>query len=459
MKEVDLILLSRDLSPPREDVRAGIARQEGIDLRVHRLVGTRLEGDRNRYETIARARNRSKTLGRAPWVMFLDDDVVLEPECTVRLLEALSRKNGFAALGADSAGEMSGEWQNWDYPRHVGMAATLFRRERLTEVTFRSEPGKCECQCCCDDLRREGFGIGYQGGAKAWHRPDRVAVDSTADSIEHGTQIDTWPDAGAPVTGGRILAAFDRNHLARFRRQFLTTLRAAGNREPLSAVAYGLHPSERSMLEAAGLDVVAKPMNGVSSALRRLHDFQEIIAGWPPDTPVAFWDAGDVLFQSPLAPLWDLVRAYPDRLLVAREPVAIGESPVIVPWTDYIINPVVRRESRELLSTMPFMNAGFAAGTVRALMGYLQEGDRLLNTDLKGVLHWGDQVAMGHYLYHNPAAWREISDGWNYCIIFREPWTYRIQPGGRVESLEGTPVQVVHGNGRTLEPWVMSYAS
>ena len=67
---------------------------------------------------------------------------------------------------------MAGEWQNWDYPRHVGMAATLFRRERLERLTFRWEPGKCECRCCCDDLRRAGFGIGYLARrAQAWHRP------------------------------------------------------------------------------------------------------------------------------------------------------------------------------------------------------------------------------------------------------------------------------------------------
>ena len=142
-----------------------------------------------------------------------------------------------------------------------------------------------------------------------------------------------------------------------------------------------------------------------------------------------------------------------------REPVGIGESPVIVPWTNHILDPVVRRATRELLGAMPFFNAGFAAGTVGDLLGYLREGDRLLRTELTGVLHWGDQVAMGHYLHHNPDAWREIPDGWNYCIIFRKPWTYRITPGGRVESLIGAPVHVVHGNGRTLAPWVMSFAS
>ena len=114
---------------------------------------------------------------------------------------------------------------------------------------------------------------------------------------------------------------------------------------------------------------------------------------------------------------------------------------------------------RELLATRPFINAGFAAGTVRALMSYLREGDRLLQNELKGVLHWGDQVAMGHYIHHNPEVWREISDGWNYCVIFRNPHTYRITQGGRVQSLEGIPVHVVHGNGRTLEPWVLSFAS
>jgi hypothetical protein len=66
---------------------------------------------------------------------------------------------------------------------------------------------------------------------------------------------------------------------------------------------------------------------------------------------------------------------------------------------------------------------------------------------------------MGHYLHHHPSAWVEIPDGWNYCIIFRNPRTYHIHPGGRVESLDGAPVHVVHGNGRTLDPWALSLAA
>ena len=457
--EVDLILLSRDLSPPRDDVWRGIQLQREADVRIHRLEGTPRPEDPNRYETIARARNQAKSLGTSRWVMFLDDDVVLGPGCLARLVPALARKNGFAALGADSAGEMAREWENWDYPRHVGMAATLFRRERLERLTFRWEHGKCECRCCCDDLRKAGFGIGYLAGAKAWHRPDRTAVEDRPElAVERTKAPRTDREWGTSTEGGRVLTAFDRNHFLRFRRQFLTTLRASGNLEPLTAVTYGLHSGERSILEAAGVEVVARHENGVSSALRRLRDFQDVVERWPEETPVAYWDAGDVLFQGVLAPLWQMVRADPGRLLVVREPVGIGESPVIVPWTDYIEDPVVRRETRELLAAMPFINAGFAAGTVRALKSYLREGDRLLNNELRGVLHWGDQVAMGHYLHHRPDAWREISDGWNYCIIFRRPETYRIGAGGRVESSSGMPVRVVHGNGRTLEPWVMSFA-
>jgi hypothetical protein len=456
--EVDLILLSRDLSPPREDVWQGIQIQEDVDVRIHRLEGTPRPEDPNRYETIARARNNAKTLGTSPWVMFLDDDVVLGASCLQRLVHGLAQKNRFAALGADSAGEMASELENWDYPRHVGMAATLFRREALERLTFRWEPGKCECRCCCLDLRRAGLGIGYLAAAKAWHRPSRASVDRrTKPAMSTGlSQASTEMHASGP--GARVLTAFDRNHFLRFRRQFLTTLRSSGNREPLTAVTYGLLPSERSVLEAAGVEVVARHANGVASALRRLKDFQDVVERWPVETPVAYWDAGDVLFQGSLLPLWELVRADPDRLLVVREPVGIGESPVIVPWTNHIENPGVRRESRQLLSSMPFFNAGFAAGTVGSLMGYLREGDRLLKTDLKGVLHWGDQVAMGHYLHRYPDAWREIADGWNYCIIFRKKGTYRIS-AGRVESLDGAPVHVVHGNGRTLAPWVMAFAS
>ena len=458
MINVDLIFLSRDLSPPREDVGRGVLTQGGVMLRVHRVVGTPREGDGHRWETIARARNTGKGLGTAPWVVYLDDDVVLGEGCVARLVEGLSRKPGFAALGADCAREMSQGWENCDCPPHVGMAATLFRRERLAGVTFRWEPGKCECRCCCDDLRRAGFGIGYLPGASAWHRPGAARREGgSVDRPETGRSFAT--QGGPPAVAGpaRLLTAFDRNHYDRFRRQFLRTLRAWGNREPLTALAYGLRPSERSRLEAAGIKVVAMPDQGVSPALRRVHDFQGVLARWPAETPVAYWDAGDVLFHGELGPLWELVRAHPESLLVVREPVAIGASPAIEPWIKTIRDPAARRRTAELLATNPFLNSGFAAGTVRTLMGYLRPVDHLLNSILRGVLHWGDQVAMNYYLHTNPAVWREVPEGWNYCMVCRDPSTYRIRPDGRLETRAGTPVQVVHGNGLTLAPWALSF--
>ena len=204
--------------------------------------------------------------------MFLDDDVVLGAGCLGRLVRGLARRNGFAALGADSAGEMARELENWDYPRHVGMAATLFRREALDRLTFRWEPGKCECRCCCLDLRRAGLRHRLPGrGRRHGTGPIRATVDRGREpAIEPRERSRPDGELGTSLPpAARILTAFDRNHFLRFRRQFLTTLRAAGNREPLTAVTYGLQPTERSVLEAAGVEVVARHANGVSSALRQ----------------------------------------------------------------------------------------------------------------------------------------------------------------------------------------------
>ena len=82
---------------------------------------------------------------------------------------------------------------------------------------------------------------------------------------------------------------------------------------------YGLRRSEITLLAAEpGVEVVAIADNGVCPALRRLRNFEHVVGGWPDDTPVAYYDAGDVLFQGRLEPLWRQVcRADPERLLVA----------------------------------------------------------------------------------------------------------------------------------------------
>ncbi|MGP0068636.1 MAG: glycosyltransferase family 2 protein [Isosphaeraceae bacterium] len=456
---VDLIFLSRDLSPMRADVARGLEIQRGVEVRLHRVTGPARPGDPNRWATIARARNEGKRLGKSPWVMYLDDDVVLGTDCVARLVEGLSKRPGFAALGADCAGEMAaGSW-NWDYPPHVGMASTLFRRERLACLEFRWEAGKCECRCCCDDIRRDGYGIGYLPGALAWHRPDASLRDHPASArVEGERSPGSCTGQSRAATTGRILAAFDRKHYDRFRRQFVPTLRASGNREPVTALAYGLHPGERARLEAAGVEVVGIPGNSTTPCIRRVRDFEDVVARWPEETPVAYWDAGDVLFQGRLAPLWELVRAHPDRLLLAREPVAIGQSPLVVNWTETIIDPVARRRAFELLSTNPYLNAGFAAGTARAFLRHLPGVRRLLHSDaIKGTRDWGDQTAMNVYCHANPDAWHEVPDEWNFCLAMRDPRTYRMRPDGRIERPGGDPVQVIHATGGTLAFWGRSF--
>ena len=54
--------------------------------------------------------------------------------------------------------------------------------------------------------------------------------------------------------------------------------------------------------------------------VRRLHDFARLTAELAGDTPVAYWDVGEVLFQDSLKPLWNLVAANPGKLLAVAEP-------------------------------------------------------------------------------------------------------------------------------------------
>jgi hypothetical protein len=466
--EIDLLLLSRDLSPPRSDVWNAIQTQERVTVRVVRITGPARPGDRNRLETIARARNDGKRLASTQFVMLLDDDVVLGPRCMASLAEGLAHRPEFAALAADSAGDMNSGLDHWDYPRHVGMAAILFRRERLETLTWRWEPEKCECRCCCDDLRRAGHAIGYMPGAQAWHRPSH----STAPAANGATSLHCKetqrgsnqprpvPSAAAPPLPGRILAAFNREHLRLFVRRFLRTLRSEGNSETVTAVTTGLRSSDRSVLaRMAGVEVVDVPDDG-HPARQRLRNFQHVVARWPADTPVAYWDAGDVVFQDRIAPLWDLVRANPDRLLAATEVTPFWDGTVIWWWIETIKDPEARARAMALLKGVRTLNSGFAAGTARTMLTYLRAADKLMNSPaLHGTTDFGDQTAMNLYCRSNPAAWLEIPSGWNYSLSGLGPRDYRVTPDGRTERFDGEPLHVVHGAGGHLRRWDLVHLS
>ena len=130
--KIDLVVLTRHTGPLHSEVEGGIHAQEGVQIIVHRVVGTAEAEDRCRWEAIARARNDGKLRGNTRWLMFLDDDVVLDPRCISTLVGELIRRPLYAALAADYLGERC----EGQIARHVAMGATLFRREALERIRF-----------------------------------------------------------------------------------------------------------------------------------------------------------------------------------------------------------------------------------------------------------------------------------------------------------------------------------
>jgi hypothetical protein len=440
--EVDVVILTPNEAPLRKEVAAGIAQQSGVKLIVHRIVAATRPDDAHRWATICRGRNKARRIGAAGWLMFLDDDVVLSENCVATLVEQLDRRPAFGALAADYLNESQGGQRNG----HVAMGATLFRRRALQGIRFRWEPNKCECQCCCDDLRKLGVGIGYEPRARAQH----VAG---ANASQPHLVIEHRGDRSSPATTeGQILAAFDRQHFRLFRRRFLASLRGAGNNEQVTAVVYGLYPSERrAITRERSTEVFPQPPGRISPAQRRLRDFQTVIERFPDSTPVAYWDAADVIFQAKLAPLWEKVCANPDKLLAVREPHPFSANKVTNDWTLSIRDPAARRQALELFRQNPVLNAGFAAGTAQAMLKYFRDAVATWDSPvLAGSTDWGDQTGLNLYCHRHPDRWLEIDEGWNYCLAGRARREAFWDEDGRIASQRGTPVYVAHGNAKTL---------
>jgi hypothetical protein len=147
-----------------DPVSAALKNQGNVAFEHYVVEGIPTPGEL-RWDTIARARNRAKQMGTAHYAMFLDDDVVLPPLGIEKLVYALIFNPWYAAVGID--------YQELVQPSpgaiHVAMGAILFIRPILEQIHFRTEPNKCECLCCCEDLRRMGYGIDYLPGLRAEH--------------------------------------------------------------------------------------------------------------------------------------------------------------------------------------------------------------------------------------------------------------------------------------------------
>jgi hypothetical protein len=164
---VDVLTVLAPGEAIRPPVLAALAEQGCVALTHHVVPGPRRPGEW-RAAAIARARNAARRCGDAHYALFLDADVVLPPLGVERLVYGLVLNPGYAALGINyqrDTGEL--------VPLHVAMGATLFYRPVLAAIQFRTEPGRCECTCCCVDLRRLGYEIGYLPGLRAEHLKDR----------------------------------------------------------------------------------------------------------------------------------------------------------------------------------------------------------------------------------------------------------------------------------------------
>ncbi|TWT66410.1 glycosyltransferase [Allorhodopirellula solitaria] len=443
---IDVVILTRCDGDLPDAVLESLRRQRGVRVRWQQLVGAPRSDDAHRIATIARARNEGIARAQGDWVMFLDDDVILAPDCIARLHHALMTRPDFAAVAADYLGDRA---RHGSSP-HVAMGATLFRRTTLQRIPFRWTVNKCECLCCCEDIRRAGGRIEYLSDARARHlakpeKSDRCRSPLPADDAA------TSSGESASVNA-KILVAFNRRDVQRFRDVFLRMLRASGNEQEVIAVGYGLYPSEQRLLATCqNLRLIHRVSNGQMPPVRRLTDFAQITAALPPGQSVAYWDASDVVIQANLDPLWQLTQEYPDRILAVREPLGYPHNGAIVGWTHSIQDPTMRKRAFELFSNHPFLNSGFSAGTAAAMQRYFEEAARMRSSaELRGTTDWGDQAAFNLYCHSDPERWQEVAQGWNYCVHDRPIGEVQVSPNGQITCRSGTPVYAAHGNARSL---------
>ena len=445
---VDVAVLSRSDAPIRNEVAQSLRAQQGVNIRLHRVTGAPTKGEPHRIATIARARNSAVKKASSPWLMFVDDDVVLAPDCVARLHHVLASRPNYAAVAADYLGESFGRRSS----PHVAMGATMFRRSALEKTTFRWEPSKCECLCCCEDIRQTGSRIEYLSTAKAWHLTNPQEQTKQQQDKCGRPIVNTKTADPELARKAKVLVAFNRRDVRRFRNVFLRGLRTSGNHQEVIVVGYGLYPTERRLLSrSTGVRVIHKTVNGQMPPVRRLRDFAEITAAMDPSTPVAYWDASDVIVQGSLDPLWQITKQNPTKILGVREPLGYPHNAAIVGWTHSIENPSMRRRAFELFSTHPFLNSGFSAGTAAAMNQYFVEATRLRESaELRGTTDWGDQTAFNLYCHSDNDRWLEVPECWNYCVHDRPVGEVHVTADGQVVNRSGVPIYVVHGNARSL---------
>ena len=122
----------------------------------------------------AGARNRVKQHASSPYVLMMDNDIILEPHSIERMVAFLEANNNFAAIGISKHSVPEGSNEVFIQP-HIDCAPVLWRLEDLKKVAFEYR-NQCECMAVCEDIRNMGKEIGFLTGIRANHIPDTRAV-------------------------------------------------------------------------------------------------------------------------------------------------------------------------------------------------------------------------------------------------------------------------------------------
>ena len=473
--EVDVVVLTRDARPIRPDVLEAIQSQAGVHVQLHRVIGNSRPSDPNRWATIARARNVARDMGDSPWLMYVDDDVVLGDNAIAQLVEDIEAQPAYVAMAADYLGERN---PNGISP-HVAMGATLFRRDSLRDVEFRWEKDKCECSCMTEDLRKRFRGIEYSERATATHLELDTSDSHAENDSRHGSAAEveakletttaddrtTRGEQSVPVDQsvlvnmevshrreGEILVSFDRGHQHLFIRQFLQRLRHSGNWHKVHAVTFGMRRKHlRDLTGLEGVELHAFPFVTKNIPRARLTGFQLPLSKMCPKTPVAYWDAGDVLFQASLEPLWESIRTLPDKLQVVEEPWPFEKNGAQRHWINMIEDEVTRRNAHDLSTGKSVVNGGFIAGRAGQLLDYFRKAAALAVGEMKGV-GGGDQVILNYCYRSDPNAFHIADNTWNYCLFGRSSAECKVSEQNHqfIDLVNDRVVAVVHGNGGSL---------
>jgi len=119
------------------------------------------------------ARNQVKRYGTSPYVLMLDNDIVMPSGSLKQMISFLDSHPTYGAIAlCKHSGLRFDTDDGFLHAHHVDMSCVLFRKGTLDRITFVDAQsagkagranlvGQCECANCCHDIRQMGLEIGF----------------------------------------------------------------------------------------------------------------------------------------------------------------------------------------------------------------------------------------------------------------------------------------------------------